>query len=245
MLARLSDKRDDVDLTDEGIPLGLDDQIQRMRDRAGGLDWDVWKVIKNPRLSAYKRRKVTLPDGRREYRVWRPDLREALADLSAGRADALLCLDLDRAFRDPKDLQDLADVVEFSPHSIVVESCTNSLHMEKGHDNFDAEVRVLVANKASRDAARRVSMARERQARNGQFGGGRRPFGFCLGPPDVPDGAMPDEVVCPWHGGRSCKAGVTTIDYEIEVVADCSHRLLQGLTLRALAAELREGTCRP
>jgi DNA invertase Pin-like site-specific DNA recombinase len=239
-LARLSDKREDVDLTDEGIPMSLEDQIQRMRDRAAQLGWDVYKVIKNPRLSAYKRRKVTLPDGRREYRVFRPDLREALADLWAGRATALLCLDLDRAFRDPKDLQDLIDVVEHAPHPIVVESCTDSLHMEKGKDNFDAEIRVLVANKASRDTARRVSMWRERCARNGQFGGGRRPFGFCLGAPDVPDGAMTEEVLCPWHGGRDCKSGISTIDYEIEVIADCSHRLLQGVSLRALAAELRD-----
>src|SRR6266511_4840806 len=47
LLARLSDKREDVDLTDEGIPRSLEDQIQRMRDRAGQLGWDVWKVIKN------------------------------------------------------------------------------------------------------------------------------------------------------------------------------------------------------
>ena len=197
-------------------------------------------MIKNPRLSAYKKRKILLPDGRREYRVYRPDLREALADLWAGRATALVCLDLDRAFRDPKDLQDLIDVVEHAPHSIVVESCTDSLHMEKGKDNFDAEIRVLVANKASRDTARRVSMWRERCARNGQFGGGRRPFGFCLGAPEVPAGADPDGVVCPWHGGRDCRSGISTIDYEIAVIEDCSQRLLQGVSLRSLAAELRE-----
>jgi hypothetical protein len=173
--------------------------------------------------------------------VWRPDLREALADLSAGRADALLCLDLDRAFRDPKDLADLIDVVEYSAHAVLVESCTGSLHMEKGKDNFDAEVRVLVANKASRDTARRVSAARERQARAGQFGGGRRPFGFCLGPPQVPAGAVSADAVCLWHGGRDCRAGVTVVAAEAEVVADCSHRLLQGVSLRALAAGLREG----
>jgi DNA invertase Pin-like site-specific DNA recombinase len=214
-VARLSDKRDDLDLTDEGIPQSLEDQIQRMRERAAELDWNIIKVIKNPRLSAYKRRKITLPDGRREYRVFRPDLREAMADLWAGRANALLCLDLDRAFRDPKDLQDLIDVVENAPHSIVVESYNRSLHMEKGYDNFDAEVRVLVANKSSRDTARRVAAARERQARNGQFGGGRRPFGFCLGAPAVPAGQMSDGIVCPWHGGRACRSGISTIDYEI------------------------------
>ncbi|MEV6922974.1 recombinase family protein [Dactylosporangium sp. NPDC051485] len=241
LLARLSDNREDVDLTDEGIPLSLDDQIRRMTDRAGQLGWDVWKVIKNPRLSAYKRRKITLPDGRREYRVFRPDLREALGDLAAGRANALLCLDLDRAFRDPKDLQDLIDVVEHAPHKVVVESVTGSLHMEKGRDNFDAEIRVLVANKASRDTARRVAAARERQALNGQYGGGRRPFGFCLGAPEVPAGTDAADVVCPWHGGRSCRSGISTIKDEIDVIADCANRLLQGISLRSLAAELRGG----
>ncbi|RNL94564.1 recombinase family protein [Micromonospora solifontis] len=241
LLARLSDNREDVDLTDEGIPFGLDDQLRRMHGKADDLGWDVWKVIKNPRLSAYKRRKITLPDGRREYRVFRPDLREALADLAAGRANALLCLDLDRAFRDPKDLQDLIDVVDHSPHDIVVESVTGSLHMEKGRDNFDAEIRVLVANKASRDTARRVAAARERQALNGQYGGGKRPFGFCSGPPKiVPDGGRTDEAVCAWHGGRDCRSGITPIKTETDVIADCSRRLLQGVSLRALAAELRD-----
>lgn len=240
LVGRLSDKREEIDLTDEGIPRSLDDQIGRMRDRAAELGWDVYKVIKNPRLSAYKRRKITLPDGRREYRVWRPDLREALADLWAGRANAMVCLDLDRAFRDPKDFQDLADVVEYSGHGIMVESCTNSLHMEKGYDNFDAEIRVLVANKASRDTARRVAASRERKAKAGQYGGGRRPFGFCSGPPRLPDGADPAEYVCAWHGGRTCKAGITIIQSEADVIADCSARLLNGVSLRALAAELRE-----
>lgn len=244
LLARLSDNREDVDLTDEGIPFGLDDQVRRMRELAGQLGWDVWKVIKNPRLSAYKRRMVALPDGRREYRVFRPDLREALADLWAGRATALLCLDLDRAFRDPQDLRDLIDVVENAPHPVVVESVTGSLRMEKGRDNFDAEIRVLVANKASRDTARRVADARERQARNGQYGGGKRPFGFCSGPPAVPVTASAVDVadaVCRWHGGRDCRSGVTVIPAEAAVIEDSAHRLLQGVSLRALAAELRAG----
>lgn len=240
LLARLSDKRDDLDLTDEGIPAALDDQIRRMRGRADALGWDVWKVIQNPRLSAYKKRLVTLPDGRREYRVWRPDLREALDDLSSGRADALLALDLDRAFRDPRDLQDLIDLVEFAPHSILVDSVTGSLRLEKGRDNFDAQIRVLVANKSSRDTARRVASARERQARSGKFGGGKRPFGFCTGAPAVPPGRSDvDSFVCPWHGGRDCVAGVSMIETEARVIEDCSRRLLQGVSLRALGAELR------
>lgn len=215
LLARLSDNREDLDLTEEGIPASLDDQIKRMRERADQLGWDVYKVIKNPRLSAYKKRKIRLPNGETAYRVFRPDLREALDHLSTGRANAMIALDLDRAFRDPRDLQDLIDVVENSRHSIVVESVTGSLHMEKGRDNFDAEIRVLVANKSSRDTGRRVSACRERQALAGKNGGGgNRPFGF-----------LADRV---------------TVDpAEESIVVDCAHRLLQGVSLRSMASELR------
>ena len=57
---------------------------------------------------------------------------------------------------------------------------------------------------------------------------GRRPYGFCRGAPKVPAGHVPDDVVCPWNGGRDCKAGITPISTETAVIADCSHRLLQG-----------------
>lgn len=228
LLARLSDNRDDLDLTDEGIPQGLDDQIRRMREKAEDLGWTVHKVIQNPRLSAYKKRKVELPNGEHVYRVWRPDLREALSDLATGRANALLALDLDRAFRDPGDLQDLINVVEHSPHSIVVESVTGSLHMEKGRDNFDAEIRVLVANKSSRDTARRVSAARERQALNGKFGGGRRPYGF-----GVQTGVDP-------------KTDKPIIDYtkvvedEAKQIKAWADDVLAGVPLRTIARQLRD-----
>jgi len=85
-----------------------------------------------------------------------------------------------------------------------------------------------------------VSAARLRQALNGEFGGGRRPFGFCAGPPDVPPGASSEDHPCRWHGGRDCQAGITPIEAETEVIADCSQRVLQGVSLRGLAAELRQ-----
>lgn len=224
LLGRLSDNREEDEvLTEDGIPLALEDQLERMTERTKELGWTVWKTLKNPRLSAYKKRVVTLPDGRRDYRVFRPDLREALDDLASGRANAMVCLDLDRAFRDPQDLRDLINVVEYSKHSIIVESVTGSLHMEKGYDNFNAEIRVLVANKSSRDTARRVASSRKKRAYAGKFGGGPRPFGF--------------------------KAdGVTVDPVEAAVIADCSNRVLEidGKTkkltsLRFLVRELNAG----
>jgi hypothetical protein len=98
--------------------------------------------------------------------------------LADGRADGLIAYDLDRAVRDPRDLEDLIDVVESKDPRIPVESVTGSLRLANDADVTMARVMVAVANKASRDTARRVSRARRRQAENGEWGGGKRPFGF-------------------------------------------------------------------
>src|SRR5258708_6350194 len=55
-----------------------------------------------PGVSAFKRRRIALPDGRAELRTVRPGFRRALAMLADGRADGLIALDLDRAMRDPR-----------------------------------------------------------------------------------------------------------------------------------------------
>ena len=64
-----------------------------------------------PPASAFKRRKVVTPSGRTEWRVFRPGFRSIVDDLAAGRTGAMLCEDLDRACRDPRDLEDLVDAV--------------------------------------------------------------------------------------------------------------------------------------
>jgi hypothetical protein len=150
-----------------------------------------------------------------------------------------MALDLDRTVRDPRDLEDMIDVVE--QHRVAVDSVTGSLRLDSDADITMARVMVAVANKESRDKARRVAAARRRQAVAGEYGGGRRPFGFCSGPPTVRDGQDPAQAVCAWHGGRDCRSGVTPIEAETKVIEDCSKRVLQGVKLRALAVELRAG----
>jgi len=246
---RLSELRS-ADLDEDGNGKGNVDQRQRITDRAKLRGWRIvhWIVEndlspgqgKNRNASAFKRRKIALPDGRVEMRTVRPGFRTALDMLVAGKADGFMALDLDRTVRDPRDLEDMIDVVE--QHRVAVDSVTGSLRLDSDADITMARVMVAVANKESRDKARRVAAARRRQAVAGEYGGGRRPFGFCSGPPPVRDGQDPVEAVCAWHGGRDCRSGVTPIEAETTVIEDCSKRLLQGVNLRALAAELRAGT---
>src|ERR1035441_5126617 len=211
-LTRISDARDDD-------TKGVDAQGVDCDGRAAVTGWRcgpavTHHIIEND-TSAFKRKTITLPDGRRELRTVRPGFRQALAMLADGRADGLIAYDLDRAVRDPRDLEDLIDVVEAAVPRVPVESVTGSLRLANDSDITMARVMVAVANKASRDALRRVVRARRRQAEEGAWGGGKRPFGF------GPDGVTPDPEETA----------------EIRRAADA---ILEGVSLRQVTASLRD-----
>jgi site-specific DNA recombinase len=218
---RLSELRR-LDLDDDGNGKGNVDQRQRIDSRAASKGWRIvhWIVEndlspgrgKNRNASAFKRRKIKLPDGRSVMRTVRPGFRKALDLLVSGKADGFMALDLDRTVRDPRDLEDMIDVVE--QHRMPVDSVTGSLRLGTDADITMARVMVAVANKESRDKARRVAAARQRQALAGEYGGGRRPFGF-------------DED------------GITVRPDEAAVIKDCTIRCVQGASLRSLANDLR------
>ncbi len=71
-----------------------------------------------------------------------------------------------------------------------------------------------IARYESEHRAERVAAARERQARQGKFGGGRRPYGFEAD-------------------------GVTVIPAEAAVITGMANALMAGVSLRAIAADLR------
>ena len=184
---RLSDFRAD----DEGsFPL----REAELRTRAASLGWAVHEVIiendvaedgsRKP-ASAFKRQRVTGPDGRPlmrygrpVYRVLRPGWRQVLTNLGSGAATAVLAEDLDRVARDPRDIEDLIDAVAAcGGHA---RSLSGSLTLTDGGSSDQlamARVMVTMAAKCSADTARRVTAGRERWA--GQsYQGGVRPYGY-------------------------------------------------------------------
>ena len=129
--------------------------------------------------SAYKRRRVELPNGRHELRVVRPRFRPLLDLIVSGAVDGLIAYDLDRTARDPRDLEDLIDAVEQRAPRLPVESVTGSLRLANDSDVTMARVMVAVANKSSRDSSRRIKRKHEELAQLGKYaGGGARRFGY-------------------------------------------------------------------
>jgi DNA invertase Pin-like site-specific DNA recombinase len=145
---RISDDR-------AGDAAGVGRQEADCRALAERRGWTVADVYTENDTSAFKRRKVRLPDGSTALRVDRPAFRKLLADLSSGAVGALVAYDLDRIARDPRDLEDLIDVVE--THKIPTAAVTGSLDLSNDSGVTMARIAVAIANKSSRDTSRRVA----------------------------------------------------------------------------------------
>ena len=234
VLARISDARN-------GDKHGVDGQTGDGKKLARRLEWRVGPerthvLIEND-TSAFKRRKVRLPDGRYELRTVRPKFRLALQMLADGRADGLIAIDLDRACRDPRDLEDLIDVIESRSPRIPVESVTGSLRLANDGDITMARVLVAVANKSSRDTGRRVASSHMHRATDGKFRGGPRPFGFekdgkTLRPQEAAEIRAAAQAVLDGQSLRSLVADLQERDVPTVTGTQWSVRSLRGILLR-------------
>lgn len=170
LLVRISDDR-------EGEEKGVARQEKDGRKHADTRGWKVAEVVVENDTSAFRRRRVRLPDGSYALRVVRPGFRRVLDMLASGEVNGLIAYDLDRTCRDPRDLEDLIDIVE--ERKCHVTSVTGSLRLDDDGGITMARVMVAVANKSSRDTARRVARKHEELAEEGRVGGGgKRPYGY-------------------------------------------------------------------
>ena len=160
----------------EGTARGVDRQEADCRAYAAAHGWEVAAVFRENDTSAFKQRTITLPSGERVRRVIRPQFRAMLKHLTDSQAQVMIAYDLDRAVRDPRDMEDLIDAKVLG--EFAVRSVTGSLRLDTDSDVAMARVLVAMANKSSADTARRVARAAKQQAIEGAWHGGRVPFGY-------------------------------------------------------------------
>lgn len=135
-----------------------------------------------PDTSAWKRKRVRLPDGQTVYRVIRPVFEGALRDLKAGRApngeplDGLMVYDIDRLTRDPRHLEDAIEVVEQYHRPII--DITGTLDLLTDNGRVLARVVTAMSNKSSADTSRRVKRKHRAMQKAGIPTGGPRPYGW-------------------------------------------------------------------
>ncbi|MFJ4623077.1 recombinase family protein [Streptomyces sp. NPDC088812] len=215
------------------VSKGIGRQEEDGRALAAQLGWKIVKVIPEDDTSAFKRRKIKLPDGSIALRTVRPGFRAALDGLAAGEFDGLIADDLDRVARDPRDLEDLIDVVESRRPRIPVQSVTGSLRLNNDADVTMARVMVAVANKSSRDTARRVARKHEELAAEGKPGGGGfRGYGYSTEHEIVEEEAeilreIGDRILGEWDGWtpeQRAKIDLENGESLHSIAADLQHR---------------------
>ena len=160
----------------EGLEKGVDRQEADCRAYAKAHGMRVVEVFRENDTSAFKQRTIVLPSGEKVRRVVRPRFRAMLHSLANGGGEAMVAYDLDRAVRDPRDLEDLIDAKVL--YGFRVHSTTGNLRLDSDSDIAMARVLVAMANKSSADTARRVARASRQQAVEGRWHGGRAPYGY-------------------------------------------------------------------
>lgn len=155
----------------------LDHQLSDLRARVAEIGGRIAREVPENDSSAFKRRRVQLPDGTYGYRVVRPEWEKILTTLRRGECNALMVPDIDRAMRDPRTLEDLIDTVEM--YGVYVASLTGNIDLTTDAGINSARSLVNQRNQESRNTARRVIDGKRRAAMAGGIHGGRlRPFGW-------------------------------------------------------------------
>src|SRR3954469_7478047 len=159
-------ERDDPHGNVHRIPLtgkdirGREEQEKDCRTYVEGRQGHYIHTYVEPDTSAWKRKRVQLPDGRYAYRVIRPVFEAALEDLKRGqtpdgkRLDGLVVYDIDRLTRDNRHLEDCIEVVEHFDRPII--DITGTLDLLTDNGRTVARIVVATYNKQSADAGRRI-----------------------------------------------------------------------------------------
>lgn len=155
--ARLSVDRD-------GTKVGIDTQLEDSRKLAEQRGWTV--------VAEYVDRNLTAAD----KLVERPEYDRMVGDFNMGRFSNLVCWDLDRLTRQPRQLEDWIDAAEDRGLRIVTANGEADLGTDSGA--MFARMKVMVG-KAERDAAsRRQKRHKQHRREQGLWHGGTPPYGY-------------------------------------------------------------------
>jgi DNA invertase Pin-like site-specific DNA recombinase len=144
------------------------------------------EIYRENDTSAFKKKRTVRADGSADWVVVRPEFRRMLGDLLSGHIDGVVFYDTDRLARQPRDLEDLIDVIEFTKRPTV--GVTGDLNLISDADRHMARMLCIMALKSSQDTSRRVARNHLADAAAGELTG-RTPYAW------NPDGTLrPDRA---------------------------------------------------
>lgn len=153
--------------------------IERQRDDcenlAGFRRWEVVETYVDQSKSATERTAI------------RPDYDRMVADYLLGRFDAIVCYDLDRLTRQPRQLEDWIDAAELRGLALVTANGDADLSTDGGR--MYARIKAAVARAEMERKSARQSAAQRQRAMQGRAPKGMRPLGYAVDGEVIPDEA--------------------------------------------------------
>lgn len=141
------------------------EDILRLRDSLYPGRSIVWYEDNN--LSAFKRS------------VKRKDFERMVKDLAIPAIGGVLAYDIDRVYRQPRDLERVIDCYDRPGCTLVFHTLSGqNFDLTTADGRFSARIMVSVANKSSEDMSRRLKREMERKAFAGEAPSGKAPFGW-------------------------------------------------------------------
>jgi site-specific DNA recombinase len=178
-------------ISDARIEGAFEGRVAKLTAFGDSLGWVLHRVIrendvdKNGRpkpAGAWKTRLIKLPNGRIEYRNIRPGFAELIDEITTGVVNGAIFEDIDRAFRNTRDCDDLLDACQYTGANI--RSLSDRFIITNGGTNSERSQAKNYAQRAedsSNDTSRRVAQGRERWNGKSYFGG-PRPYGYVHDP---------------------------------------------------------------
>ncbi len=182
-----------------GAGLGVDRQTADCRALADRLGWEVASVRTDNDLSAYSGKP-------------RPGYRALLADLEAGRADAVLVWHTDRLHRSPVELEGYIGVCE--PRGVPTQTVkAGLLDLATANGRMTARIHGAVARQEVEHMIERQKRARVQSAAAGTWAGGSRPYGYAAD-------------------------GRTVIEVEAAEIRRAADAVIAGVSLRSITKDM-------
>ncbi len=152
-----------ISLDAGGEGLGVKRQQELCEKLAGEKGWLVSEIYVDNDKSAYSGKP-------------RPAYERMLADLEAGRRDAVICVDLDRLTRRPVELESFMDLAD--ARGIALANVSGDCDLSSSDGRFRARIMGAVARQESEKKGERVAREAEQAAQRGLLRSSRRPFGY-------------------------------------------------------------------
>ena len=162
-----------LDLEMDG--LAIDRQREQCEMIAKLRQWDIVETYVDQSKSATDRTKV------------RPAYDQMVADYKAGAFDAIICYDLDRLTRQPRQLEDWIDASEYRGLALVTANGDADLSTDGGR--MYARIKAAVARAEMERKGARQSAAQLQRAKQGRAPKGMRPLGYATNGDIIPDEA--------------------------------------------------------